>query len=242
MMSSVIPARLEYQCGHAALVSLPRIKGESTAQRNERVAREKSNALARQCDFCAPVVEIVAAASELLPTPLEAATDVAAFESVVEGVDGLAAELNGRDTSEDASEEAAAELDAELESELEADLEAESEAEVETEIEGEIEAVLEAAVEAAVDAAVEAELEAVADAGEAGADAEAEQRASTRTQRQTRARRESRASAAATSREVHQYRVVFTVKRIIHAADVRDALRQVEALGARDVLEIVRQD
>ena len=47
MMSSVIHARLEYQCGHAALVSLPRIKGETAAQRNARVAREKSAALER---------------------------------------------------------------------------------------------------------------------------------------------------------------------------------------------------
>jgi hypothetical protein len=62
MMSSVIPARLEYQCGHAALVSLPRIKGESSAQRNERVAREKSAAQTRACDFCGPNVEVVVAA------------------------------------------------------------------------------------------------------------------------------------------------------------------------------------
>ena len=62
MMSSVIPARLEYQCGHAALVSLPRIKGESSAQRNERVAREKSAAHTRACDFCGPNVEVVVAA------------------------------------------------------------------------------------------------------------------------------------------------------------------------------------
>jgi hypothetical protein len=56
MMSSVIPARLQFQCGHAALVTLPRIKGETATQRNDRVAREKSAALARQCDFCAPAV------------------------------------------------------------------------------------------------------------------------------------------------------------------------------------------
>src|SRR5215471_242412 len=59
MMSSVIPARLQFQCGHAALVTLPRVKGESATQRNDRVAREKSAALARQCDFCAPSVATV---------------------------------------------------------------------------------------------------------------------------------------------------------------------------------------
>jgi hypothetical protein len=59
MMSSVIPARLQFQCGHAALVTLPRVKGETATQRNDRVAREKSAALARQCDFCAPALEVV---------------------------------------------------------------------------------------------------------------------------------------------------------------------------------------
>src|SRR5579871_2073708 len=58
MMSSAIPARLQFQCGHAAMVTLPRVKGETTAQRNERVAREKSAALARQCDFCLPPLEV----------------------------------------------------------------------------------------------------------------------------------------------------------------------------------------
>src|SRR5690349_3736966 len=58
MMPSVIPARLQFQCGHAALVTLPRIKGETAAQRNDRVAREKSAALSRQCDFCAPAVAV----------------------------------------------------------------------------------------------------------------------------------------------------------------------------------------
>ena len=55
MMSSVIPARLLFQCGHAALVSLPRVKGESPAQRSDRIAREKSAAQARSCDFCPPM-------------------------------------------------------------------------------------------------------------------------------------------------------------------------------------------
>jgi hypothetical protein len=78
MMSSVIPARLEYQCGHAALVSLPRIKGESSAQRNERVTREKSAAQTRACDFCGPTVEMVHVAAPPVavvepPTPAVAA-------------------------------------------------------------------------------------------------------------------------------------------------------------------------
>ena len=59
MMSSVIPARLEFQCGHAALVSLPRVKGESSAQRTARIAREKTAARVRSCDFCPPPLELV---------------------------------------------------------------------------------------------------------------------------------------------------------------------------------------
>jgi hypothetical protein len=65
MMSSVIPARLEFQCGHAALVSLPKIKNESSAQRNERIAREKVEARGRRCDFCGPLVTEVVAAPAL---------------------------------------------------------------------------------------------------------------------------------------------------------------------------------
>jgi hypothetical protein len=58
MMTSVIPARLDFQCGHAALVSLPRVKGESSAQRSLRIALEKSGAQLRSCDFCAPRVDV----------------------------------------------------------------------------------------------------------------------------------------------------------------------------------------
>jgi hypothetical protein len=94
MMSSVIPARLEYQCGHAALVSLPRIKGETSAQRTQRVALEKSAALARQCDFCAPVVEVIQPA---VPEPVAAAVDIPVamlvLEAAVDGMDGQ--QVNG---------------------------------------------------------------------------------------------------------------------------------------------------
>ena len=68
MMSSVIPARLVFQCGHAALVSLPRIKGETNAQRADRVAREKSAAQTRACDFCAQRLEVVVQSA---PAPVE---------------------------------------------------------------------------------------------------------------------------------------------------------------------------
>ena len=58
MTSSAIPARLQFQCGHAALVSLPRVKGETTTQRDTRIRLEKSAALVRQCDFCGPTVQV----------------------------------------------------------------------------------------------------------------------------------------------------------------------------------------
>src|SRR5205085_360224 len=98
MMSSVIPARLEFQCGHAALVSLPRIKHESSAQRIERVAREKSDALGRRCDFCGPLVaEVVAvAAPQVAPVRINGANghqklaDVAAVPVARESRDGHA--------------------------------------------------------------------------------------------------------------------------------------------------------
>ena len=94
MMSSIIPARLEYQCGHAALVSLPRIKGETSAQRTQRVALEKSAALARQCDFCAPVVEVI---QPVVPEPVAAAVEIPVamlvLEAAVDGMDGQ--QVNG---------------------------------------------------------------------------------------------------------------------------------------------------
>src|ERR1700731_4247159 len=90
MMSSVIPARLEFQCGHAALVSLPRVKGESPAQRTERIAREKNAAQARSCDFCPPMamadvvqaVVVVAAAPEPAVPVALSATETAPVEAV----------------------------------------------------------------------------------------------------------------------------------------------------------------
>src|ERR1700730_15603159 len=89
MMTSVIPARLEFQCGHAALVSLPRVKGESSAQRSIRIALEKSGAQTRSCDFCAPRLELVpeivvadVTALAAAPRSLEVVADVVVAEVV----------------------------------------------------------------------------------------------------------------------------------------------------------------
>jgi hypothetical protein len=107
MMSSVIPARLQFQCGHAALVTLPRVKGESATQRNDRVASEKAAALSRQCDFCAQSVEVAVAingnhysTSEVLeaePVAIDGLTVLVAAEPeeepAVEIVEPVVAEL-----------------------------------------------------------------------------------------------------------------------------------------------------
>jgi hypothetical protein len=74
MMSTAITARLEFQCGHAALVSLPRIKGETSAQRNARIAQEKTAARARPCDFCAPELEVHVEPIAAPPVALPAAS------------------------------------------------------------------------------------------------------------------------------------------------------------------------
>src|SRR5947207_8061525 len=96
MMPSVIPARLKFQCGHAALVTLPRVKGETATQRNDRVVREKEAALTRHCDFCAPAnasahVEI-ADAVETIPVE-ELAVIVAAQPEPLEELVAAAEEL-----------------------------------------------------------------------------------------------------------------------------------------------------
>jgi hypothetical protein len=69
-MWSSIPARMEYACGHAALLSLPRIKGESSRERNERIAREKRAAQMRVCDFCTPSEEPALASVTTADVPL----------------------------------------------------------------------------------------------------------------------------------------------------------------------------
>jgi hypothetical protein len=107
MMSSVIPARLQFQCGHAALVTLPRVKGESASQRNDRVVREKSAALSRQCDFCAPangtnhvaeVLEMENPVTETLPVELPVEETTAVVEPVVSLP--LAEDVSAPETSE----------------------------------------------------------------------------------------------------------------------------------------------
>src|SRR6266851_826821 len=62
---SVVPVRFEYACGHTALVTLPRVKAESHAQRAARVKHEKAAAGQRSCDFCPPVSQLIVGAHDL---------------------------------------------------------------------------------------------------------------------------------------------------------------------------------
>jgi transposase-like protein len=64
--SRSIATFLRYKCGHAAMVSLPRVNGEKPRERDRRIALEKVSASQRRCDFCASdasTPELVANAS-----------------------------------------------------------------------------------------------------------------------------------------------------------------------------------
>jgi len=66
MALSVIPARLEYACGHASLVTLPAFRGEGSRMRSQRVEAEKAAAALRPCDFCPPSGSAVLSTDEVL--------------------------------------------------------------------------------------------------------------------------------------------------------------------------------
>ena len=72
---SVVPARLEYACGHAALVTLPSVKGERAQDRAARIQSEKAAALQRSCDFCETVVVEVAEVNHV-PEPIAPVAEV----------------------------------------------------------------------------------------------------------------------------------------------------------------------
>jgi hypothetical protein len=205
MMPSVIPARLQFQCGHAALVTLPRVKGETATQRNDRVAREKMAALVRQCDFCAPSAAVLepqlavvhAAQVEMAQSDVVEPTRVAELAVVVASTPEPTWEI---------------ELEPAEPEVVEADI-------VAADI---VEAVLEAVVVAATAAPVTAvtpEPKAI---------------------RKPRARRQPPSPARVVSG--HRFAVRYEVERVIRATSVHDALRQLTAMGAVDVLAITLED
>ena len=188
MTPSVIPARLEFQCGHAALVSLPKIKGETSAQRAARIAAEKQAALARQCDFCAPVVDVTQPVMSLTePVAVESLTTSLVTDALHTAADGaeVAHGQNGTSALDHAAPEVAEPEPAPL----------------------------------------------------AATDGETDTAPRIRRRRMTAVRQ--RRIPPADARE---FLIEYRVQRVVRAVDVRDALRQVESLGATDVLEIARQD
>jgi hypothetical protein len=265
MMSSVIPARLQFQCGHAALVTLPRVKGETATQRNDRVAREKTAALARQCDFCAPSVAAVEPQLtvmtgnhvEIALSDVVEPTPVADLAVVVTNASEPTLETEVTPFEEDAESaptnvEPVAPLIVEIEPEL-------AEPEVPDEV------IVEAVIASLAEDIVLVEEQEAAEA-ETAADAVAPQPVKVRRQPR-RARRQTRRPAAPTPAPVvatpartrraptrrtaptrvpivssQRYEVHYQVDRVIRAANIQDALQQVAAMGATDVLAVTRED
>jgi transposase-like protein len=54
-------------------------------------------------------------------------------------------------------------------------------------------------------------------------------------------RRSRRSASASTSNGTTQFRIVYRSERVVSAADIRDALRQAESLGAGDIVGLTRE-
>jgi hypothetical protein len=235
MMSSVIPARLQFQCGHAAMVTLPRVKGESAAQRNDRVAREKSAALARQCDFCAPAVVVALNGNNHVadaPEPVvQLETPVADTLVVVE-----TPVLEDAAPVETASEAPVVEL-AVAAVPME-DVEVED-VEAAVELLEEAVQVLEAAdVVVTLEPVDVVEVVEVAEAA-APLNGTATTAAPVRRARRSVApKKQQRAEEIARGR---RFLVEYRVERVLHAVDIHDALRQAASLGASKLTAITRE-
>jgi outer membrane biosynthesis protein TonB len=238
MMPSVIPARLQFQCGHAALVTLPRVKGETATQRNDRVAREKTDALARQCDFCAPSVAVV--------------------EPQVVGGNGSHVDFALSDVAEPTS---ATDLAVVVTNESDAPTETEQTPPEAMDTEPAI-----VVTEAVVADVVEPEPAEPVATPPAPAEPPASVTPAPKPSRKPRARRQpaqptppaapapakpARARRApvrrATPRRApavtgQRFVVEYRVDRVLRATNIRDALRQANALGASDVVAITRED
>ena len=227
MMPSVIPARLQFQCGHAALVTLPRVKGETATQRNDRVAREKVAALTRQCDFCAPAngsahVEV---ADAVETTPVEELAVIVAAQPepsleaveelvvVAEELEVVAEELEALAIAEElvAATEDLETLAAELEAVL-----------------PEPEAVLEP-VAVALDVLDVPGVTPVNGANGVPAP---------KTVRKPRARRQRAEMVARGQRFLVEYRL----ERVLRADSIHEALRQIATYGPGEVVAITRED
>lgn len=233
MISSAIPARLQFQCGHAALVTLPRVKGETAAQRNERISREKSAALIRQCDFCAPAVELAVNGNH------HAAADVHVVEAVAPQPERP--ELVLVAATESAAEVPEAEAVAELAEAEAVPVVAEPEPVAE-------EAQPEPAAELAEPEPVALEvvakrprlkLVAVKEPTPAKVEDVAPAAPAATPKRRAPQTRRTRAVEVARGR---RFLVEYRVERVLHAVDIHDALRQAASLGAAQLTAITRED
>ena len=219
MMSSVIPARLQFQCGHAALVTLPRVKGETASQRNARVVFEKAAALGRQCDFCGPV-----AAALATPLLVEAVNGV--HEPVATVLDRQAVEVPEVVVAV-ASEPDVAELIEVVEPAETVELVVVAESEPVQPL-----ATLELVAQPTVDVEV-------APSPAAARPSKATTNGSAVRTRSPRKRRVATPDAVARGR---RFLVEYQVERVLHAVDIHDALRKAAVLGASDVVAITRDD
>lgn len=215
MMSSVIPARLEFGCGHVALVSLPRLKGENPSERNERIAREKAAARGRACDFCGPV--------EPAPLEVQPAVPTGQLNGHTPSVTRPGAEetlrafppRRPRPSTRRVSRAVAAPVAPVAAAVAQP---AAPVAPAETPV-----ATRRMALRAAIAPVVKPKPE------------PAERK---RTPRSARAPRAARVAGTT----LEHFQIQFRVETVLQAADIRAALKQVESLGATEVLSIVRQD
>jgi hypothetical protein len=234
MMSSAIPARLQFQCGHAAMVTLPRIKGETATQRNDRVAREKLDALSRQCDFCAPAVTVATNGNSSF-------TEIATFAPEPEVILAVA---ESQEDLEELTVMAEAEPDVVIIAELVEPEEPQHVDEVRLEAAevNSVEAVAEA-LTALVETAQAAVAETSAPVLEAAVPESTNGEAATATRaprrRVAQPARKPRAEELARGR---RFLVEYRVERVLHAVDIHDALRQAANFGAAQLTAITRED
>jgi hypothetical protein len=228
MMPSAIPARLQFQCGHAALVTLPRVKGETATQRSDRVAREKQSALSRQCDFCAPVhVEL----ADGLDLALEKGTPVEELAVIVaaEPEPAVVAEAVAVEELQEESVAALAEESPEIV------------AEEPVVVADEPEVVVDEQPTVAPEpepSVLEPVLEKVNGANGTNGTNGTNGVAAAKPTRKPRARRQPADMVARGRRFLVEYRL----ERVLRADSIHEALRQVATYGAGEVVAITRED
>jgi hypothetical protein len=199
------------------MVTLPRIKGETATERNDRVAREKSAALARQCDFCAQTVEVVALtngahAVGLVAEPEPVVETIAAIEEAIAVVAPVKEEIV---VVEPVAEEAIVVIEPLAEPQ-------QTIAVVEPVAQAEETVVMVTPEEEIVVVVEPVELPIAAPRAKA-----------------TRKRQVRTPEAIARGR---QFLVEYQVERVLHAVDIHDALRKATALGASQLVAITRED